>query len=428
MDFEEAVKYLDSAAMFGIKLGLENVRELLNELGNPEKALTFIHLAGTNGKGSTAALLNAGLMSYKNRVGLFTSPHLIAVNERIRVNGEPVADDIFAEAMTKLATAADKLESSPTYFEIVTITALLVFQQQNCDMVVWETGMGGRLDSTNVVTPLLSVITNCALDHTAFLGDSIEKIATEKAGIIKPNIPVFYGGDNPKVRNVIIEKSQQEHAPLFFRGNDFYLDNYRYENGVMLTSTGFQGGQTITASTKLWGRHQATNVSLVVAILKYLSCHENFELEQAISALENAIWPGRLQNVEVNGQELLVDGAHNSHAATTLVQSLNERYLGKKWRVIVGILGDKDYRTFIEKMDEVADSFLVLPVSSPRAADPQDILQTIKDVTPEKNARIISMDDLLAIDSTEQTILTGSLYLIGELYQKTESPVNILTN
>lgn len=421
MNFYESSQYLESRTMFGIKLGLGNVRTLLKKLGNPHNSLNFIHLAGTNGKGSTASLLNASLMEC-GKVGLFTSPHLISVQERVRINGIPVDQTLFAEAMTQLAEVVETFKDEdlePTYFETVTLIAILIFSKQNCDFVIWETGMGGRLDATNVVTPIVSIITNCALDHCTYLGDSIEEIALEKGGIIKSKVPVFFGGSDKKVLNILRIQASEVGAPFLFRGNDFFIHNYSFSDKGMTTETSFQDGMTITAKTKLWGRHQASNVSLTVAVLRYLSLSgRGVNFRKSIIGIENALWPGRLQELNHEDENYtFIDGAHNPHAAIGLVASLSSRFPQKKWNVVVGILQDKEFRQFLEVLDQIAESYTILPVNNPRTASTEEICTVLKEIAPDKIVKTGSISEIKSYLKGD-TLITGSLYLIGDIIKE----------
>jgi dihydrofolate synthase/folylpolyglutamate synthase len=431
MNFSEATEYLNSRVMFGIKLGLDNVSEILKLLNNPQDELNFIHLAGTNGKGSTASLLNAGLINADAKVGLFTSPHLISVRERIRINGEAVSETIFAEEMTKLSEGVkDYPELQPTYFETTALLAILVFKRLNCDFVIWETGMGGRLDATNVVTPVITAIINCALDHCAYLGETIEEIASEKGGIIKPGVPIFYGGNNEVVRHVLLQIASEKAAPFNFRGNDFFIHNYDFTENGMTTEIGFQTGENIQVETKLWGRHQADNVSLAAVILRYLSFITDLNFGRMLTGMNNAQWPGRLQQLDVFTDTLtFVDGAHNAHAAQGLVNSLNHRFKHKKWHVLIGILEDKDCEEFLKIIDKSAASYTILPVNNPRTAKPEQLKQTINAIAPEKSVNIGSIADIKSYLKND-TIITGSLYLIGDILKEltTEEIPSVLTN
>ncbi len=421
MNFDEATHYLDGRTMFGIKLGLDNIRSILEKLGNPQENLNFIHLAGTNGKGSTASLLNASLMQC-GKTGMFTSPHLVSVRERVRVNGIPVEELIFAEEMTKLTEAVESCKDEgvqPTYFETVTILAILVFAREDCDFVVWETGMGGRLDATNVVTPIVSVITNCALDHCAYLGDTIEDIAMEKGGIIKQRVPVFYGGSDHKVLNILRFQAAAAGAPFCFRGNDFYIHDYHFTENGMMTEVGFQDGMTFKVDTLLWGRHQADNVSLSLAILRYLALTgRGVNLGRAIKGMEKALWPGRLQELSnVDGEYTFIDGAHNPHAAAGLVTSLSSRFHNKKWNVVVGILKDKDFREFLETIDKIAASYIVLPVDNPRSASQEEVCAVLKEIAPDKKIETGTIPEIKSYLNGD-TLITGSLYLIGDIVKE----------
>ncbi len=417
MTYQEALAYLETRVMFGIKLGLDNMNIILAELGNPHEQLKFIHLAGTNGKGSTACLLNAALMA-ESKVGLYTSPHLISPRERFRINGRAVEESLFVAAVSGLMAAMVRLndpEIEPTFFEVTTLIAILIFKAEACDYVVWETGMGGRLDSTNVVNPLVSIITNCALDHTGFLGETIAEVAAEKCGIIKENTPVFFGDDDEEVKEILSNRAFRKSALLKRFDCDFSLTFYTYTPNGMETHVWIEG-KSIDIKTKLWGEHQAKNVALAAAVLSHLANDlKLFDFSNAISNMALATWPGRLQTLEKGDATLLVDGAHNVHAAEVLVKSLEARFPGKKWRLALGILKDKDVVEFLKVVDPIVSSYSVLPVANPRTLSTLEIIAEIIKFSPDKEVKEVTTSDLLAGLDGDDNLLTGSLYLIGEL-------------
>jgi len=429
MDYQQALDYLNSRVMFGIKLGLGNMELILQALGNPHEKLSFIHLAGTNGKGSTGCLLNAGLMS-AGRVGFYSSPHLIDTRERFRINGVAVSQVEFTQAVSTLLVAIDSLEEEvePTFFEVTTLLAILIFTAQKCDFVIWETGMGGRLDSTNVVKPLLSIITNVGLDHTGFLGETLEEVAREKCGIIKPDCPVFYGGAGEVVTQVVLSKASVEHSAVYMLNRDFRILSSRYTDSGMETQVEVESG-VYSVSTALWGEHQARNVALATAVLDFLANKEEiFDLDKALCFLNSAVWPGRLDELVLeNGAKLLVDGAHNVHAIKSLVSSLKMKWPGKKWKVCLGILRDKDFVEFIEIINPIVKSYTVLPVKNDRSLSVSEIMSVVREVCGNVPIEKTDPKQLVAQLTGDDNLLTGSLYLIGEvlseLYQGDLPPI-----
>ena len=417
MDYQQALDYLNSRVMFGIKLGLGNMALILQALGNPHKKLQFIHLAGTNGKGSTGCLLNAGLMS-AGRVGFYSSPHLIDTRERFRIDGVAVDKAEFTQAVRTLLIAVESLGDAvePTFFEVTTLLAILIFRAQECDFVVWETGMGGRLDSTNVVKPLVSIITNVGLDHTGFLGESLEAVAHEKCGIIKSGVPVFYGGDCEVVTQAVLNKAAAENSPLHMLSRDFKISSCRITSDGMETQVEVQG-KAYTVKTSLWGVHQAKNVALATAVLDFLANNQKrFDVDKALCFLSKAIWPGRLDRVILDdGAELLVDGAHNVDAVRALVSSLKLKWPGKKWNVCLGILRDKAFVEFIEIINPIVKHYAILPVKNERSLSVDEIISVVKTVCGNTSIKVTDSRQLVAELTGDDNLLTGSLYLIGEV-------------
>ena len=429
MDYQQALDYLNTRIMFGIKLGLGNMEMILDALGNPHNDLQFIHLAGTNGKGSTGCLLNAGLMS-AGKVGFYSSPHLIDTRERFRVDGLAVDETKFTRAVERLmlAVATLKEATEPTFFEVTTLLAILIFADEKCDFVVWETGMGGRLDSTNVVQPLLSIITNVGLDHTGFLGETLEEVALEKCGIIKKGTPVFYAGENEAVTRVVKDKATKEGASFKIIQDHFQVLSYKFTPAGMETEVAVQD-MVYSVKTRLWGNHQTKNVAVASAVLSYLAKEKKgLDLTKALTGLSQATWPGRLDRLVLkNGAELLVDGAHNIHAARALVSSLKKRWPDQKWNVCLGILRDKEVDEFIEIINPIVKSYAILPVNNERSLSTEEIVKVVKAICGETPITVSDPQHLILNLKGEDNLLTGSLYLIGEvlseIYQGDLPPV-----
>jgi len=379
--FDESLEWLDSTRVFGIKLGLANTRLLFEALGNPQDSLTIFHVAGTNGKGSVCAMLDALLRTAGYRAGLYTSPHLVDFRERIRVDGVKISHESVAAWLTRIRDISLQWDRQPTYFEIATALAVAHFAAEGCGMVVLETGMGGRLDSTNAVTPVVSVITPIAMDHRQWLGNTIAEVAGEKAGIIKPGIPVVSAAQEPDAARVLGDHASRLNASL-----DFVTEPLE---GIPV---------------RLRGQHQKSNAALALAAVS----KSGLALEEGIvrEAFASVQWPGRFQIVD---QRVVLDGAHNPHAAQTLVNNWREFFGRQQPVVIFGALEDKDYPVILEKLETVASEFYFVPVKSFRSAPPGSLTAACM----IKNTVFDSVREALAA-SRGLTLVTGSLFLVGE--------------
>ncbi|MCK4981955.1 MAG: hypothetical protein KAS17_03475, partial [Victivallaceae bacterium] len=307
--YQDALGYLENLQIFGVKLGLEQTFELLEAAGSPQKKLKFIHIAGSNGKGSCGAMLNAALRRSGFTTGFYSSPHLISPRERFRINGEAISEEEFANLVFTLRQYADemaKAERCPTYFEFTTAMAALHFAEKQVDFVIWETGMGGRFDSTNVVDPLCSVITGVVLDHQQYLGDRIEDIAFEKAGIIKSCRPVVVGKMSGSAKKVVINRADELNA-LVLEMPDAEILNLEFStlNSVWIQSFDFM---EYHINLSMPGAMQRENFRIVFTVLEYLAPEFGFSLAEALAGLEEAFWPARCQ---VLPDGIIIDGAHN---------------------------------------------------------------------------------------------------------------------
>lgn len=380
MTYQESLAWLYSTQQFGIKLGLENTERLLEGRGNPHDGLRILHVAGTNGKGSVCAMLDAILRRAGHRTGLYTSPHLIEFRERIRVDGRMIPREAVAEGLTRIRDLSSGWDHSPTFFEITTVLALEYFAASGCDYVVLETGMGGRLDATNAVTPVVSVITPVAMDHAEWLGDTIAAIAGEKAGIIKPGVPAVSAPQKPEAAEVL---------------------QARAGGALTMVTEPWAGG------LPLEGEHQKWNAAVAVAALEAAGiCPSRDVVEDGLGSVR---WPARFQRV---GPNIVVDGAHNPHAVESLVKVWKGAFPGKKAVVIFGALLDKDYEQMITGLAEIASEFWFVPVASARTAD----LVNFAPLTRVQSRSFASLRDALdAMGSGgEDYLITGSLFLAGE--------------
>jgi dihydrofolate synthase / folylpolyglutamate synthase len=404
--YADAIQFLYQLRLFGLKLGLDTIRQLADRLGQPERQLRFIHVAGTNGKGSTCAILDSIYRAAGLRVGLFTSPHLVRFSERIQVNRQPIPDAAVVRLLQRIQPLLGEFhpDRHPTFFEVVTALALQFFAEQQCDLVIWETGMGGRLDATNIVTPLASVITNIQFDHQKWLGTTRAQIATEKAGIIKPNVPVLTATDEPDALTVITQTARSLNAPL-----------------TIVTRDQAQSGPLAPHHLALRGEHQKQNAALALATAHALQAHIPVSPSQLDNALSQVHWPGRLQLVRLpNHRRLLLDGAHNLAGAESLQTSFRDLFPSVRPTLILGILQDKDWPHMAQRLAPLAARILCVPVRSERTAPPADLARACQEATSA--ARVEAHTSLASAFEASQAdpflVVAGSLYLVGETMQQ----------
>ena len=402
MTYAEAVQFLYSLRLFGAKFGLENTFKLAARAGNPQNQLRFIHVAGTNGKGSTCAMLESIYRAAGLRVGLFTSPHLVSFRERIQVNRELISKNEVIRLVEALQPMLKEFHNDhhPTFFEVVTVMALKFFAEQKCDLVIWETGLGGRLDATNIVTPLASVITNIAFDHQQWLGDTLAKIAAEKAGIIKPSVPVITAADEPEALTMIEKTAREKNAPL-----------------IKVAQASRLHAAAGTAALPLPGDHQRLNAALALAVVETLQSKIPANDSAIRTGLETVNWPGRLQLVQTqSGQNILLDGAHNVAGAKALLSALGENYPTARRTLILGVLQDKDWPQICRVLAPLAARIFTVPVASERTAGARELAAACRVANPA--VKIAACDSLrMALDQAANdrfVVVTGSLYLVGE--------------
>lgn len=398
MTYVEALAYLESLARFGFRPGLETTRRLAAALGNPHERVPCIHVAGTNGKGSVCAMLAAIHRAAGRRVGLYTSPHLVRFGERIRVDGREIPEADIARLTARLRDVVDAagLDHPPTFFEVTTLMAFLWFAEQGCDLTVLETGLGGRLDATNIVTPLASVITHVGWDHMDVLGRTLPAIASEKAGIIKPGVPVVTGVADPDALAILEFKARELDAPF------------------LAVSPGAVA--RLQATVALEGPHQRTNAAVAAAavrVLRFLMPVDDDALGRGLATVE---WPGRLQRITRDGRVFLLDGAHNRDGAEVLRAALSAGHPGRKPALILGMLEDKEWRTVAGILVPASSRVLTTPVSSRRTVDPGELRSACLSVSPSRPVRsTASISEALRLSAPDPLVLvTGSLYLVGE--------------
>lgn len=410
-------EYLTSLETFGIKLGLAQTAELMTRAGyNTEygRKPHFIHLAGSNGKGSTGAMLQMALRNAGKKVGFYTSPHLAAYNERIRVNGEMIPDDVLESEFQKLYVHAEAMKKEGkfvTYFEFTTILALGYFIHCDVDFVLWETGMGGRFDSTNILIPEASVITNIALEHCQYLGDTLEKIAFEKGGIIKENIPVFCGIMPECARNVLKNIAAEKNSPFTAVTEEFPLVSKENMMQKLQTPSG-------TVDLALGGDMQRKNFTLVYSVLEYLSGKFDLDMKLMLDGMAKVSWPGRFQLL---ADGTILDGGHNPDGVAALCQGLKEFFPDEKFTFVFASFEDKDTAQCIKLLLPLAQKFCFVPLAySHRPSCSTERLKELAGDFPTVET-YDSLDAYLKSNHCNSTrqVVCGSLYLLGEYFNAT---------
>lgn len=425
MGYQETIEYLFGLQKHGIKFGLANTCLLLELMGNPHLQFRSVHIAGTNGKGSTSLFLASMLRAAGYRVGLYTSPHLVSFTERIRIDAVPITEDRVVDLAERVRgcsrgviPAGQEGPVNPTFFEVTTAMAFTCFAEEEVDVAVVEVGMGGRLDSTNVITPLVSVITNIDVEHAEFLGTSLAEIAAEKAGIIKPGRPVVTGAVQADAVRVIDSRAREAGAPLFRMPQDFGPERLAHGKGQSFDYRGIHASYKGFRIAML-GRHQVDNACLAVAASECLHGVGIVIGEMAMrTGLEQAHWEGRLERVALR-PDIYLDGAHNPAAARTLASSLREmRGSYRSLILVLGILEDKDHLGILNELLPLADRVVVTRPQYARGLDSARLGEQVKQrhgactVTHDlgegitEARRHASADDLI--------VITGSLYVVGD--------------
>ena len=389
MQYREAIDWLFGTQMFGIKLGLDGPRRLLKHaLAHPKHGTRVIHVAGTNGKGSTCAMIDSVARAAGMRTGLFTSPHLIDYRERIRVSGVEIPEDECAARLTALRKICESLDPHPTFFEITLTLAMRWFREHECDLIILETGMGGRLDATTAVEADVCVITPIGMDHMQWLGDTIDQIAFEKAGILVPGKPCVSAAQDPAAATVIEREANERRSPLEF---------------ITEPLLGY--------NIALAGAHQQHNAALAVNALHHAGVALSPDVVR--HGLANVQWPARFERLE--GGRIVIDGAHNPHAANVLAETWREQYPDEKAALVFSAVAAKDVAGILTTLMPIADRLFICPVDTPRALSPADLAATIPDESVPHECFETLADALTAARKTDRRILiAGSLFLAGE--------------
>ncbi|OQA27035.1 MAG: Folylpolyglutamate synthase [Verrucomicrobia bacterium ADurb.Bin345] len=410
----------------GVKFDLEVTRRLLDRIGNPQSGMSFVHVAGTNGKGSVCAMIESVCRAAGFRTGLYTSPHLVKFNERIRVAGRDIEDAELVELFNLVDPHDRALAAMPdgreaTFFELTTVMALEHFRRSGVKLAVLETGMGGRLDATNVVTPLVSVITRIGIEHREFLGDTLEKIAAEKAGIIKPGVGVVCGAMDPAAREVIERTAAKRNAP--FIPAEESVSVRRAGPGAFprqKVKIESENSSYPVLQLPLAGSYQLENVATAVAALEYLGQTSPFSPDETAvkKGLESVSWPGRCQLLSEH-PPVVLDVAHNPDAARALAAALRELAGRRKVALVLGLLSDKDGRGIMAELAPLAGRCLVVPLHTPRAMRVEDLLACARQAGVEASLSNLAEARAAAVAWAREhdgvVCIAGSLYLAGEV-------------
>ncbi|MCP6682043.1 bifunctional folylpolyglutamate synthase/dihydrofolate synthase [Bacillus nakamurai] len=424
--YKEAISWIHGRLKFGVKPGLLRMERLMEKLGHPEKKIRAIHVAGTNGKGSTVSFIRSVLQEAGYTVGTFTSPYIITFNERISVNGTPISDEEWRQLVNEIKPFVDELDETDagtvTEFEIITACAFLYFAKQSgIDFVIFEAGLGGKYDSTNIVEPLLTVITSIGHDHMAILGHTIEAIAGEKAGIIKEGIPIITGVNQPEALGVIEAEAEEKQAPY----------QSLYETCRLFNEAALPSGESFSLETdvkryeniqtSLIGIHQRQNAALAILAAEWLNrlTYADISEDALRNGLKKASWPGRFEQLQER-PVVYADGAHNEEGIEKLAETVKQRFAGDTIHVVFSALKDKPYQEMIKKLETVADSIHFSSFDFPRASSAKDLYDASSltnksfDEDPDSVKAWIEQKD----GADDIIIITGSLYFISEMRKR----------
>ena len=414
--YDKALSFLYDLQKYGIKFGLSSTSNLLARLGNPHKNLKAIHIAGTNGKGSTAAMLSAILARIGMQVGLYTSPHLVRFNERFRINDQDVDDRGIMDVFLRVKDVVDEREP-PTFFEMTTAIALSLFAESKVDWAILEVGMGGRLDATNVIQPQITIINNVAFDHQEFLGFTLGRIAREKAGIIKKGVPLITAVKQPVALAVIKERCSALDAPCYRVGQQIKVRS----RGKRCFSYRGLKWRLENLQLPLAGRHQLLNAATALGaleVLEQLGRLHPITAQEVQEGLRKTRWPGRLECFSER-PPVLLDGAHNNAGIVSLRKALREEYTYKRLIIVLGIMADKDLRGMLHKLAPLADHIILTRPRYERAAEPESLREVAGEFANRteliRSVRQALKKAITLATSEDLVVVTGSLYFIGEV-------------
>ena len=420
MTYKEAEAYINETPRFTTKNKPEHTREFLRRLGNPQEKFETIHVAGSNGKGSVCAMIHSALMEGKKKTGLFVSPHLVKITERFMIQGEPCSDEAFVSAFREVCKVIDEMGKDglphPTYFEMIFAIGMMIFEREEVEIAVIETGLGGRLDATNVLTkPLVTVITSISLEHTEYLGDTLEAIAGEKAGIMKEMVPVVFDAKHGEVSKVIFDRAKQLKAPSYpVYPGDIQIVGHDLES---LTFCFDLNGHKNPVTVPFPAQYQAENGALAMQTCELLIQKGYLTYGEFEAGMKKTRWPGRMQQIE---PKIYLDGAHNVDGISRLIQSVKSMGLGKV-RLLFAMVKEKNYELAISRLSKELEysKIVVTQIEGDRLLKTEVVADLFKE---NCNAEIIEEKDIrkayefIKEEQAEETIIcTGSLYLVGEI-------------
>ena len=421
MSFQDTIAYLYSLQQYGMKFGLDNIRRLMSALDNPQDTFRSVHVAGTNGKGSTASMIESMLRTAGVTTGLFTSPHLVSFTERIRVNGREISEADVVALADEVRKAANGIpDFSPTFFEVTTAMAFLCFRKMRVEWAVVEVGMGGRLDATNILMPEASVITGIDIDHSEFLGETLQKIAGEKAGIIKQGRPVISSSQQAEVMDVLVRKAGEYGSAFSAFGKDFTAATTAEDlTGITIDYQGMAAYQGLVV--QLAGRHQAMNAAVAVRTIEEITrAHAALRCDIR-RGLRDVRWPGRLEFVKEQ-PPVLIDGAHNPQAAAVLAAYLKKALeLYSRVILVMGIMADKDREGIMQPLLPLASEIIFTAPAYGRAASPEMLAAQARSMgyfpktAPSVSGALAMAEELYT--QGDLIVVTGSFYTIGEVQE-----------
>lgn len=415
-NYKKSLNYLYSLENYGMIFGLKPIKSILEAIGNPHEEIVSIHIGGTNGKGSTAAMIASILEKEGYRVGLYTSPHLINFTERIKINGKKIEEQEVAKLTQWMKERIEekKIDYRFTFFDFTTAVAFQYFKQNLVDLAIIEVGLGGRLDSTNIVNPLISIITNISKDHEEILGRSLLKIAQEKAGIIKPGRPLITAASQPRILNLFSKICREKGSPFYRVGKDF---RFTWQDGISFNYEGL--------NRKLWGLHlnlkgfhQIVNATTALGAIEIMEdLGYTVSIESMVRGLNEVDWPGRLEIVS-SSPKIILDGAHNKAGAIVLKEFLEKESQHKRLILIIGIMKDKDISSILNVLTPLADKVILTRPSIERAASPYLLKQRMggygKKAVIIEDLKEAIKKGISMVDQKDILCITGSLYTVGE--------------
>ena len=424
MTYEEALAYLEDTSSFGIKPGLERIQALMQALGNSERDYKIIHVTGTNGKGSVTTYISYALFTSGLRVGRFTSPHLESYTERIEINDVQISKDAFGELISRVRQGVEQIIADgvepPTQFEILTAAAFLFFKEQGVDYAVVEAGLGGLLDSTNIVKPIVSVITNVTLDHQAYCGDTVEEIAKHKAGIIKEGVPIVTAAQGGPL-GVIEEAAKEKHAPLYIFNRKFGIDSRSVVPGGQIMTISAVDMAPAMLFTTMAGVHQSVNLACALQAVRLVMEQDDAISEETMrEGFARATWAGRFEIKKALDRTFIFDGAHNAAGAESFNMTYQELFEDKPKTIVMAILSDKDENGIIREVVKPKDTVIAVAAPTPRTEIPEQLVENVRQCVKQVVAQTEeSVSDALelALRSTQagdNIVVCGSLYILGE--------------